>query len=253
MSPAPAAPPTRLPESAVPSAPESVARWLGAAAVTATVGLAADVSVVASRRVGFRLIQAWARAAQGALGVDLAIEDHNEGRYGDPPYVFLWLNQDSLVDSLVCVSVLPVPCRLLANLEFAAIPVVGWYTLLDRTPVLVRQSRFLSRLAFARALELARRGDSFCVSIEGWRNPRGGLGTYRKTPLLFALRAQATIVPVFLRGTGERLPFGDWRVRPGPVKATLLPAIPTRGLGDEARHELVVRLRALAEAQIAGG
>lgn len=239
-------------QSTVPSIPVSVARWLGAAASTLSAGLAANAAVLGSRRLGFRLISAWASGVQRSLGIDLEITDENEGRYDEPPYVFLWLNQDSLVDSLVCVSVLPGPCRLLTNVEFAAIPVVGWYSLAERTPVLVRQSRALSRFAFEKAVRMARQGDNFCVSIEGWRNHSEGLGTYRKTPVLFALRAEATIVPVFLRGTAERLPFGEWRVRPGAVHARLLKAIPTRGLGVDARHDLVAHLRALAEEQLRG-
>lgn len=33
------------------------------------------------------------------LGITLSVEDHNAGRYDDPPYLFVHLNQGSLLEA----------------------------------------------------------------------------------------------------------------------------------------------------------
>ena len=88
------------------------------------------------------------------------------------------------------------------------------------------------------------------ISIEGRRSPDGALQPYKKGAAVMAIESGATIIPVVLRGTRERLPYGAWRVRPGTIEVDYLEAIETKGLTYEDRDELVARLRALAEAEL---
>ena len=88
------------------------------------------------------------------------------------------------------------------------------------------------------------------LSIEGRRSSNGALGPYKKGPAILAIAAQARIVPILIEGAAPCLPFGEWRVRPGRITVTLLPAVETSGLTLGDRGNLVARLRALAESRL---
>ncbi len=116
--------------------------------------------------------------------------------------------------------------------------------------MVVRQWPAQRRRALERAKRHLRRGDSFYISIEGYRSP-GGLLPYRTGPVRLALAGGATLVPLVIRGAEGCLPYGEWRIAPGLVRIVAAERIPTRGLGEDRVAELVGRLRSIAEDELA--
>ena len=202
-----------------------------------------------SHRASAALMEAWCAWARRVFGLRLEVKDHNAGRYGAPPYLFLQLNQTSLIETFLMHAALPRPFLVFMNIEYAALPFIGWVTLAQGSVVVVRQWSAQARRAVDRAVRALRRGESFYMSIEGRRSPDGRLGPYKKGAAVLAIQSGATLVPLVFRGAREALPPGEWRVRPQRVTIELLPAIETTGLRYEDRDALVERLRALAEAQ----
>jgi 1-acyl-sn-glycerol-3-phosphate acyltransferase len=190
-------------------------------------------------------LMAWAREAQRAVGLDVRIRDEH-GPYDEPPYVFVQLNQASFLDTIVVPPSIPVKNRPIVNVEFAFVPIYGWLVWATGAVVLTRPSPERARRTMARALAATARGTSVYISIEGRRSRDGALGPYKKGPAVLAIQAQATIVPIVVRGTYEALPFGAWRPRPGPVEVTFCPGISTKGLSYADRDRLVATLRDLA-------
>ncbi|HYO51922.1 lysophospholipid acyltransferase family protein [Archangium sp.] len=236
------------PEPPRPGLMASLLRW-GATCVAAPPLLVpALLTGPVSHRASAALMKTWCAWARRVFGVHVEVKDHNEGRYGAPPYLFLQLNQTSLSETFITPAALPRPFLLFMNIEYAALPFAGWVPLSQGSVVVVRQWSAQARRAVDRAASALRRGESFYMSIEGRRSPDGRLGPYKKGAAVLAIQSGATLVPMVFRGTREVLPPGEWRVRPGKVTVELLPAIETTGLRYEDRDTLVERLRAVAEA-----
>jgi 1-acyl-sn-glycerol-3-phosphate acyltransferase len=216
------------------------APWLSAAAATALV----------DRGAARRLLHAWCRCQSRLFGLEVTVEDRNHGDYPAPPYLFVQLNQASLCETFALPPTVPVPYAICMNVEYALLPFVGWAHWAIGGVVLVRQWPAQSRRELGRAVERLRRGESLVISIEGARSPDGRLGRYKKGPAVLALESGATIVPIVVRGAGERMPRGQWRVRPGAVHVAFLPPIPTAGMGYADRDRLTARLRALAAEEL---
>jgi 1-acyl-sn-glycerol-3-phosphate acyltransferase len=69
---------------------------------------------------------------------------------------------------------------------------------------------------------------------------------------MLALHAGVDLVPVACIGTGEILPKGRWRVRPGPIIVRFGEPISTVGYTEENREELVAIVRARIEDLMLG-
>jgi 1-acyl-sn-glycerol-3-phosphate acyltransferase len=199
-----------------------------------------------------RLFRTWGRVLRRLLGVELELESRAPL---DPhrAYAFVLLNQTSLVESMLAPEFLCTGRRFrtFANIEFLLMPLLGWAMWATGSIPVVRQWPAQRRRALDRAKAAMARGDSIYISMEGARSP-AGLLPYKSGPVRLALAAGAPLVPIVIHGARERLPLGQWRVRPGRVRVVLHEPIPTVGLSDDDVASLVARLRALAERELEG-
>jgi 1-acyl-sn-glycerol-3-phosphate acyltransferase len=228
----------------------SMVRWIGSWAVTIPlVGLTMIVWPF-SRAAAHRLGQRWARAQLKIFGVDATIEHLGDGRYDRPPYLFTLMNQTSLAEGLAVPLAIPIPHVAFTNLEFVLIPVLGWASLLGGVLV-VKQWPAQRKKAGLRATEKVRGGSSFYISIEGNRSATGELQPYKKGPVVMAINAGASIVPMYFFGARERLPRGEWRVRPGPMRVVMGAPVDLRGRSISERDQIIEELRAETVRQLA--
>ncbi len=197
-----------------------------------------------------KIFKNWARWQLKIFGIQLQIEDRNQGDYAAPPYLYVILNQTSLVETFVVLAGLPTAFDPVFNIGFALIPLVGWLFWGLGGIVLVRQWPEQVRRAMAHAVEKLRSGTNFYISIEGLRSPDGALSPYKKGPALLAIESQATIVPLILHGGREVWPLGEWRVRPGKLRLVLGEKISAQGLAYNDRQELVDRLKDISSSSL---
>jgi 1-acyl-sn-glycerol-3-phosphate acyltransferase len=230
----------------------SAVRWLCVGLLAIPLLGSASLVGLIRRRAGWRLLTTWTRWSAAIFGIETEFRDENTGGLGPPPFVFVQLNQSSLSESLALPPGLPEPLHVLMNVEYALIPLLGWAHFLLGGVAIVRQWKWQTRKALRRCLRHLRNGRSVMLSIEGRRSQNGTLGPYKKGPAILAITAQARIVPILVEGAGPCLPYGEWRVRPGRITVTLLPAVETSGLTLGDRGGLVERLRALAESRLNG-
>jgi 1-acyl-sn-glycerol-3-phosphate acyltransferase len=224
-------------------------KWILCVTSAAVTLLPAGVIGLFAPNLGMSILKRWTRLQLRLFGITVTCEDRNLGRYDAPPYLFVQLNQTSLAETFILPSQIPVPYSLLMNVEYALLPFVGWCYALCHNVVVVRQAPRLARRAIDRAVRLMTNQRSLVVSIEGQRSRDGRLSQYKKGPAVLAIRAQATIIPILLKGARERMPWGAWRVEPGAASVTLCEPISTRGLTYDDRGALVTRLRELAEQE----
>lgn len=198
-----------------------------------------------SRPAAWAIYMHWGRMACRIFGITVTLRDDNDGDLGPTPHLYVWLNQSSLAEILT-LQVLP-PVYKIANVEYAVMPLVGWTCLLLRDVVIVRQWKSQAKRGIERAAARLARGEAWAISIEGARSPDGRLLPYKKGPVVMAINAQATIIPMAISGGHEVMPRGEWRIRRGRIELRLLSSIPTRGRTYEDRNVVHEHLRQLAE------
>jgi 1-acyl-sn-glycerol-3-phosphate acyltransferase len=229
----------------------SLARW------TACVGTSAPfiahalarTAFEAERAKGSKLLDTWATVQRRIFGIELNVEDANRGHYPEPPYIFVVLNQTSHVESFILMTAMPLPTFFVMNLRYAIVP-NAWPLWRANGVVIVREWPNHARHRMEKVKRLLREGKNLGISIEGRRSTDGRLSPFKKGPVVLALETGATIVPMILHGARDRLPYGEWRVRPGTVNVTLGRTIPTRGLTYADRDDIVGRLKAFAEGEL---
>ena len=208
------------------------------------------------RHIADRLKQLWSLAILRVYSLDVSFTDRNEGtphaidQVNAGPYLFVHLNQSCLLESAAFPSASHFPTSFLMNWEFCALPFLGWNLYL--TGVCIDRKNPVSAKAGAdEAVRLMiEEGESVYMSIEGRRSEDGGLNTYKNGAAVIAIAAQATIVPIISRHMRDRLPYGDWRVRPGKVDMVYCDVLPTAGLTHADRHWVTQQLWDLAVKEL---
>jgi 1-acyl-sn-glycerol-3-phosphate acyltransferase len=229
----------------------SVAKWVAFWVASVPIIVAALVATLFSRRAAYRVGQFWGRLALDIFGVKLEVR-HHDPAYAQGPYVFCQMNQTSLIEGVLVPAIIPVPHVSFVSLGFALIPFLGWIAVAGGVLV-VRQWPAQRQRAGQRGNAEVRRGKSFFISIEGARSEGPGLLPYKKGPVVMALETKAPLVPVYLYGAREVWPWGDWRVRPGKVRAEFGAPISLQGRTLNDRDAIVAELRAEAERVLSAG
>jgi 1-acyl-sn-glycerol-3-phosphate acyltransferase len=189
-----------------------------------------------------RLAQWWSRTICRLSGVRITVHTKvalDPGR----SYVFM-ANHLSTVDIWALYVALPIPVRMIAKKQLAAIPLFGWAMWAGRFIFIDRHNALAARRSIERAGRRIREGASVLLFPEGTRSRDGALGAFKKGGFHLAIDAGAPIVPVALRGTRELMPRGSLLLRPGQVTVTIGEPIPTEDLAPEDRNALLERVHA---------
>jgi 1-acyl-sn-glycerol-3-phosphate acyltransferase len=141
--------------------------------------------------------------------------------------------------------------RILYKAELRKLPVlVRAFDLAGFIP-LERGNRDQSLPAIDRAADALRAGSSFLIFPEGTRSPTGELLPFKKGGFIMAIKAQAPVVPVAIRGARNAMRKGSPIIRPVRVSIQFAPAMDTAGLALEDRDALVVNVRAAVARMLA--
>lgn len=189
-----------------------------------------------------QLARVWSRAVLAFSGIRIQVEQRGTLDPGRA-YVFM-ANHLSAVDIWAIFVAVPIPVRMIAKKQLAAIPLFGWAMMAGRFIFIDRQNAPSARRSIERARDRIRGGDSVVIFPEGTRSRDGSLQPFKKGGFHLAIEAGVPVVPVALTGTREAMPRGSLLLRPGRVRVSVGEPIPTEGLSTENRHQLLGRVRA---------
>ena len=184
-------------------------------------------------RLGLRLsgIRVDIRGPGGILRDRAAVYVVNHASNVEPPIIFGALS--GLFPRL----------RILYKAELRKLPIlVRAFDLAGFIP-LERGNRDQSLPAIERAAEALRAGHPFLVFPEGTRSPTGELLPFKKGGFIMAVKAQAPIVPVAIKGARDAMKRGSLIIRPVRVAVSFGAPIETTGLTMEDRDLLIARAR----------
>jgi 1-acyl-sn-glycerol-3-phosphate acyltransferase len=246
------APPPALPSTSVGGEDPGVGGTLRGVVTAATIAVATIVGAIlalisrlfdGSGNTVLRLARIWSRSILAVGGVEIAAESRTP-LDPDRPYVFM-ANHLSTVDIWAMLVALPVPVRMIAKKQLAAIPLLGWAMAAGRFIFIDRQNPAAARRSIDHARERIRSGHSVLLFPEGTRSRTGQLLPFKKGGFHLAVDAGVPIVPVAIRGSRGAMPPGSLLLRRGKVQVTVGEPIPTAGLADADREALVGKVHAV--------
>lgn len=142
----------------------------------------------------------------------------------------------------------PAPPMFMAKKELGKLPLLrSWMEVLDCVFV-DRSNKSSAHSSLHDAIEKVKTGRSLVVFPEGTRSKTGELGEFRGGAMKIAMETGATIVPVLIEGSRERLEETG-NVTAGTVYVTFLDPIETTGMTKEEFFEMPPKLRAIIQAE----
>ena len=159
----------------------------------------------------------------------------NHARNVEPPVLFLTL------------SPLFPRLRILYKAELRKLPILTRAFDLAGFIPLERGNRDQSIPAIERAAEALREGNSFLIFPEGTRSRTGELLPFKKGGFVMALKAQAPIVPVAIKGARAAMRKGSPWIQPVTIQVSFGEPIASAGMGLDDRDQLVATVRAEVE------
>jgi len=152
-------------------------------------------------------------------------------------------NHQSFFDIFSLLGHLPLQFRWIAKAELFRIPLLGWAMARTGYIPIERDSPKKAYRSMLQAAEKVREGVSILIFPEGTRSPDGLLQPFKKGVFLIALKSQAPILPVAIRGTRNIMRKNDWRAYPGHVEIRIFPPIETAGFSTDREAELSEQVR----------
>jgi 1-acyl-sn-glycerol-3-phosphate acyltransferase len=137
--------------------------------------------------------------------------------------------------------------RILYKAELRRLPILNRAFDLAGFVPLERGNRDQSIPAIDRAAEALRQGNSFLIFPEGTRSRTGELLPFKKGGFVMALKAQAPIVPVAIKGARAAMRKGSPWIQPVTIQVSFGEPIASAGLGLDDRDQLVATVRAEVE------
>lgn len=201
-----------------------------------------------SSDTGWRVFRSWCTISLKIFGIEVRTEFEDGPSQLDGGGVVVGLNQQSLLDPTIGYSTWDQRVLSIWNIEYALIPFFGWVTVLLGW-IIIRQKPEQAKTQLQKAARHAANGGFVYLSAEGQRSLDGNLNPYKKGPVVLAIESQAPIHPIYISGSRECLPVGEWKIKPGKVVIRFLSPIPTAGLSYEDRDALLAKIRAIGETQ----
>ena len=137
--------------------------------------------------------------------------------------------------------------RILYKAELRKLPILTRAFDIAGFVPLQRGNRDQSLPAIERAAAALRDGNSFLIFPEGTRSRTGQLLPFKKGGFVMALKAQAPVVPVAIKGARDAMRKGSPWIQPVLVEVIFGEPIPSAGLGLDDRDGLVAAVRSEVE------
>lgn len=133
--------------------------------------------------------------------------------------------------------------RMLYKAELRKLPVLVWVFDAAGFIPLERGNPGQSHPAIDRAAEAIGEGNAFVIFPEGTRSRSGELLPFKKGGFVMAIKAQAPVVPVAVTGGRDAMRKGSPLIWPARVTIDFGQPVPTAGLAETDRDELIRQVR----------
>lgn len=220
------------------------------AACTLVLGLVFALVAPFDASAGARrgLIVSWARLTLWLAGIAVEVEGRENLPEGPAVYA---ANHASALDIPILFAALPVDFRIIHKRSLYLVPVIGWCLYLGQHIPIDRSQPFRARRSLEAAARRIRGGTSVVVFPEGTRSRDGSVGLFKRGSFVLAANAEVPVVPVALVGVKALVPSGLLSLRPGRLRVSVRPPLPTTSSLPAEAERLAARVRAEVMAVVA--
>lgn len=173
----------------------------------------------------------WARIVLFLMGYRVKV---NWAQRPDPKGQYiLCANHTSMLDIMLTLAVFPFPFLFIGKKELAKLPIFGYFY--KRTNILVDRSSLSSRkLTYQLAGEKLDEGLGVCIYPEGMA-PRGDimLAPFKSGAFRLSATKGVTIIPAAFHDCKRRLPYDNFRGKPGTLRVDVLPFLEPKADNQE--------------------
>jgi 1-acyl-sn-glycerol-3-phosphate acyltransferase len=160
-------------------------------------------------------------------------------------------NHPSAMDIPILFVSLPVQFRFVAKRSLFNVPFLGWHLWRSGHIPIEREHRYKAIRSLDQAADRIRAGCPVVLFPEGTRPRDDRLGAFKKGSFYLAIKSGAPVIPITINGSRAVLRPDSLHVRPGAVKVTIHPIIPTseltlagiEALSDQVRQRIQSSLR----------
>ncbi len=165
------------------------------------------------------LVYYWALFPLKILGLKVEVFGReNLPRKSGAIFVF---NHQSLFDILAVHLVADITVRFGAKIELFQIPLFGHGMRAAGALPIVRENRSEVFKVYREAEHRISEGESFILAPEGTRQPTPKIGNFKKGPFMFAVNANAPVIPTVIVGSFEAMPKKDLLPNLGRLSRTI--------------------------------
>ncbi len=194
---------------------------------------------------------AWSALMVRLSGVKLVIENE-EKILREPPVIYM-SNHSSILDIIICGSVLKAQYRWLAKDSLFRIPLMGAGMRATGYIPVSRASSKAAQQSLFDAAKIVRGGRSVMIFPEGTTTETGRSLPFKSGGFVLARKAQVPIQPFTIIGAYQALPEQDafvQRVYGGTVRVIIHDPIMPEDYADDDTDELKARLREIITAPL---
>ncbi len=197
----------------------------------------------------YRIGQAWSWLILRLSGITIEVtglEQINPRQ----PYVFMANHQSHIDIPVLIQSLLAYQLRWIAKKELLWVPFFGWALWASKHIPVDRADRFDAAKSLRTARKRIQAGISVVVFPEGTRSKDGSLLRFRRGGVLLAVLTGTSIVPVTIKGSGQVLPAGSWRLRSGTIEVIIGEPLTVAGFRPGNLRGLSSRVREAIEKHL---
>ena len=189
-------------------------------------------------------LQYWSMKALKNCGISVIFI----GKENIPPQgSILLFNHTSLLDILVLQAYLGshIFLRFGAKIELFRIPVFSSFMRKIGTLPITRDNAKKTQKVYLESISKVHNGKCIALAPEGGRSETLDIKEFKSGPFVFAIQAQAPLLPIVIHGNRSILPKKSLllNLKSPQVKISVLPPIPTKGKDMKDRHELKEKAR----------
>ncbi len=207
-----------------------------------TIPMVLSALLIKPGNFSYFMMKTWNRSIAWLMGIKFSLSGL-ENLVPKTSYI-ITPNHQGIADILAIVSTLPVRFRWVIKKELLKIPVWGW-ALWSTGAIAIDRSNSTTAIERLNKEKDQKLKDGWSVLIypEGTRTPDGFLKEFKKGAFMMAVQTGIPILPVVCNGAFKILPKKMLDFRPGLVKLTICPPIPTKGLSEIDVPELMSKTR----------
>lgn len=159
------------------------------------------------------IMQRWSQRLLRLIGANCIVINPNQIQPPTDKPVIIMCNHTSLYDIPISFKAFPNhSIRMLAKKEIAKVPFLGTGMVMAECPFIDRKNREQAIKDLQVAKQLMKSGIIMWIAPEGTRSKDGKLASFKKGPFITAIEANASIIPIGIRGAFEILPAKTLRL-----------------------------------------